>query len=103
MQIGPLLWRWPRLSRNEQASMAMLLTMLAMLALVGLMCTFASRAGAEQVWWTSLGLYGVAGALLVLAADTLGRALLPPLEVPAGIFTTLVGAPYFLYLLRRSA
>lgn len=43
------------------------------------------------------------GALLVLAADTLGRALLPPLEVPAGIFTTLVGAPYFLYLLRKSA
>ena len=43
------------------------------------------------------------GALLVLAADTLGRALIPPIEVPAGIFTTLVGAPYFLYLLRRSA
>lgn len=43
------------------------------------------------------------GALLVLAADTLGRALLPPLEVPAGIFTTLVGAPYFLYLLRKTA
>ncbi|QLG12925.1 iron ABC transporter permease (plasmid) [Deinococcus sp. D7000] len=43
------------------------------------------------------------GALLVLAADTLGRALLPPLEVPVGIFTTLVGAPYFLYLLKRSA
>lgn len=43
------------------------------------------------------------GALLVLAADTLGRALLPPTEVPAGIFTTLVGAPYFLYLLRRTA
>ncbi|WP_022802987.1 FecCD family ABC transporter permease [Deinococcus ficus] len=42
------------------------------------------------------------GALLVLAADTLGRALLPPLEVPAGIFTTLVGAPYFLYLLRNT-
>ncbi|GAA5513954.1 putative siderophore transport system permease protein YfhA [Deinococcus carri] len=42
------------------------------------------------------------GAFLVLAADTLGRALLPPTEVPAGIFTTLVGAPYFLYLLRRT-
>ncbi|EYB66816.1 transport system permease [Deinococcus phoenicis] len=42
------------------------------------------------------------GAVLVLAADTLGRALLPPTEVPAGIFTTLVGAPYFLYLLRRT-
>lgn len=42
------------------------------------------------------------GALLVLAADTLGRTLLPPIEVPAGILTTLVGAPYFLYLLRRT-
>ncbi|WP_456832164.1 FecCD family ABC transporter permease [Deinococcus sp. UYEF24] len=43
------------------------------------------------------------GGLLVLAADTLGRALLPPLEIPAGIFTTLIGAPYFLYLLRKTA
>lgn len=43
------------------------------------------------------------GAFLVLIADTLGRALLPPIEVPAGIFTTLVGAPYFLYVLRRTA
>ena len=42
------------------------------------------------------------GAALVLAADTLGRSLLPPVEVPAGIFTTLVGAPYFLYLLRKT-
>ncbi|MBZ9751645.1 iron ABC transporter permease [Deinococcus sp. HMF7604] len=42
------------------------------------------------------------GAALVLAADTLGRSLLPPIEVPAGIFTTLVGAPYFLYLLRKA-
>nr|WP_051935608.1 iron ABC transporter permease [Deinococcus sp. YIM 77859] len=41
------------------------------------------------------------GALLVLLADTLGRTLLPPLEVPAGILTTLVGAPYFLWLLRQ--
>lgn len=43
------------------------------------------------------------GALLVLAADTAGRTLLPPLEVPAGVLTTLIGAPYFLYLLRKSA
>lgn len=43
------------------------------------------------------------GALLVLLADTLGRTLLPPIEIPAGVLTTLVGAPYFLYLLRRTA
>lgn len=41
------------------------------------------------------------GALLLLLSDAAGRALIPPLEIPAGLFTSIVGAPYFLYLLRR--
>lgn len=43
------------------------------------------------------------GALLVCAADLLGRTLLSPTEVAAGLVTALLGAPYFVYLLRRSA
>lgn len=43
------------------------------------------------------------GAMLVVVADALGRGLLPPLEIPAGIITTLIGAPYFLLLMRRQA
>lgn len=39
------------------------------------------------------------GACLVIAADTLGRAIAPPIEIPAGIVTTLIGTPYFLWLL----
>jgi iron complex transport system permease protein len=42
------------------------------------------------------------GALLVLAADVVGRRLFAPTEVPVGIFTGLCGAPYFLYLLARA-
>lgn len=41
------------------------------------------------------------GALFLLAADSLGRGLFPPIEIPAGIVTAVIGAPYFLYLLRR--
>ncbi|MFT9816286.1 FecCD family ABC transporter permease [Lysinibacillus sp. NPDC056185] len=41
------------------------------------------------------------GALLVLIADTIGRAILQPSEVPAGIVVAVIGAPYFLYLLTR--
>ncbi|MFK4825590.1 FecCD family ABC transporter permease [Paenochrobactrum sp. BZR 588] len=41
------------------------------------------------------------GAILVLFADTLGRTLLAPVEIPAGIFCAMIGAPYFLYLLMR--
>ncbi|MCP8615306.1 FecCD family ABC transporter permease [Salirhabdus salicampi] len=41
------------------------------------------------------------GMILVLIADALGRGIAPPVEVPAGIFTAVIGAPYFLYLLRK--
>ncbi len=42
------------------------------------------------------------GANMVLLADLLGRLLLAPREIPAGVFTALIGVPYFLYLLYRS-
>ncbi|QAX81943.1 FecCD family ABC transporter permease [Candidatus Pseudomonas adelgestsugas] len=41
------------------------------------------------------------GALLLVLADTLGRTLIAPSEIPAGIFTVVIGAPYFLWLLAR--
>lgn len=42
------------------------------------------------------------GSLLVLVADTLGRWILQPTEIPVGIVVAVIGAPYFLYLLARS-
>ena len=42
------------------------------------------------------------GALLVLVADAVGRGAHPPVELPAGMITALIGAPYFVYLLSRS-
>ena len=42
------------------------------------------------------------GALLVVVADAIGRGIHPPLEIPAGLMTAVIGAPYFLYLLMRS-
>ncbi|ODU05589.1 MAG: ABC transporter permease [Pseudonocardia sp. SCN 72-86] len=42
------------------------------------------------------------GGLLVCVADTLGRTLIAPAQLPAGLMIALVGAPYFVWLLRRS-
>ncbi|XVU21583.1 iron ABC transporter permease [Actinoplanes sp. CA-054009] len=42
------------------------------------------------------------GALLVSAADTLGRTLIAPSQIPAGLMMALIGAPYFIWLLRRT-
>ena len=44
----------------------------------------------------------VLGGLLVLISDTVGRTIMKPYEIPAGIVTCIIGAPFFLYLLKRS-
>lgn len=41
------------------------------------------------------------GSALLVISDTLGKSLFQPIEIPAGIITAILGAPYFLYLLRR--
>ena len=46
------------------------------------------------------------GALLVSVADTLGRTVIAPAQIPAGLLTAMIGTPYFISLLwrtRRSA
>ncbi|MDR1205602.1 MAG: iron ABC transporter permease [Peptococcaceae bacterium] len=42
------------------------------------------------------------GAVLVSAADTAARVIVQPSEIPTGIMTAIIGAPYFLYLLAKS-
>ncbi|MFE1188396.1 iron ABC transporter permease [[Kitasatospora] papulosa] len=42
------------------------------------------------------------GGLLVCVADALGRTLVAPAQVPAGLMIALVGAPYFVWVLRKS-
>jgi iron complex transport system permease protein len=42
------------------------------------------------------------GAVLVSAADTIGRSVIAPAQIPAGLLTALLGAPYFVWLLWRS-
>ncbi|MBD2212622.1 iron ABC transporter permease [Nostoc linckia FACHB-104] len=42
------------------------------------------------------------GGMLVVVADFIGRTLFAPIEIPCGVVTAAVGAPYFLYLLIRN-
>ncbi|WP_435835486.1 iron chelate uptake ABC transporter family permease subunit [Streptomyces avermitilis] len=41
------------------------------------------------------------GAIIVVGADLVARTALPPLEIPVGALTSLVGDPYLLWLLGR--
>ena len=71
------------------------------IAFVGLVVPHAVRSlvGAHHTVllpWSAVG-----GALLVTAADTVGRVVLPPTEVQVGIMTAVVGVPFFFHLIRR--
>jgi iron complex transport system permease protein len=45
----------------------------------------------------------IAGAVFVVTADTIARTAIAPRELPVGAITALIGAPMFIYLLRRSS
>lgn len=47
-------------------------------------------------------LSAIAGAIFVVLADTVARTAIAPRELPVGAITALIGAPLFIYLLRRS-
>ncbi|MHA6258533.1 FecCD family ABC transporter permease [Sporosarcina sp. CAU 1771] len=44
----------------------------------------------------------LAGALLIVTADTLGRTIIAPNEIPASIIMAVIGGPFLIFLLRRS-
>ncbi len=44
---------------------------------------------------------GVSGMILMVAADIVARTALAPTEIPIGVIMSLIGAPFFIYILRR--
>ena len=68
---------------------------------VGLIVPHACRLIAGPDHRTLLPLSAIAGAALLVLADVLGRVLLPPGEVEAGIITAIMGAPVLIWIVRR--
>ena len=71
------------------------------ISFVGLIVPHAVRAMVGPSHALVLPLSLAWGAVLVVAADTLGRVVAPPTEVQVGIMTALVGVPFFFLLVRR--
>lgn len=43
------------------------------------------------------------GSIVLLVADTVGRTVIAPYEIPVGVIMTVCGGPFFLYLLRKDS
>ncbi|MGW0894333.1 iron ABC transporter permease [Saccharopolyspora sp. NPDC002578] len=72
------------------------------LAFVGLVAPHAARAIVGRRHSRVLPVAALLGGILVCAADTLGRTVIAPDQLPAGLMTALIGAPYFTWLLSRN-
>ncbi|MFR9727912.1 iron ABC transporter permease [Saccharopolyspora sp. MS10] len=72
------------------------------IAFVGLVAPHAARALVGGRHTRVLPVAALLGGVLVCAADTLGRTAIAPAQLPAGLMTALIGAPYFVWLLSRT-
>lgn len=68
---------------------------------VGLMAPHIARRLVGSSFGSLLPVSALIGGILVMVADLMGRTLFSPLEIPAGVFTASIGAPYFIYLLYK--
>ncbi|MGQ0626121.1 MAG: FecCD family ABC transporter permease [Sporichthyaceae bacterium] len=71
------------------------------IAFVGLVVPHVARALVGPDYRALLPTSALAGAVLVLSADVIGRVVIRPAEMQVGIIMALIGAPFFIYLVRR--
>jgi iron complex transport system permease protein len=96
------------ISRISMTAVAALLAASAvsvagLLGFVGLIVPHAARLLVGSDYRYLLPASALLGAAVVTISDTLARVLFSPIEIPVGIIMAFVGAPFFLYLLRRDA
>ena len=98
-------------TRVERSRAALLLSATALAAIgtasagpVGFVALVSPQIARRLVGGRSLGLLPATacGALLLVASDLVGRRVFAPTELPVGIITAILGAPYLLLLLARA-
>lgn len=95
-------------SRNALFTLAAVLTagatmLVGPLSFAGLMGPHLARLAGFQRAGTHLFASALTGGLILLTADWIGRNILFPFQVPAGLLATLVGGPFLLYLIGKRA
>lgn len=71
------------------------------MSFIGLLAPHIARRLAGNDYRLVIPVSALVGALILLLADMAGRTLFLPMDIPAGVFTAAIGAPFFMYLLFR--
>ena len=92
-------WLKRRLIIYSALGVAISVAVAGVIAFVGLMVPHVIRLLVGPNHSALLPLSAMAGAILLVAADALARVVIAPAELPVGVVTALLGAPFFLWLL----
>jgi iron complex transport system permease protein len=71
-----------------------------LVSFVGLVCPHIARFAVGQDYRLLIPVSALMGAVLVTGADLLARVVISPSEIPMGIITAGIGAPFLLYLVK---
>ncbi|MGG1550559.1 Fe(3+)-hydroxamate ABC transporter permease FhuB [Paenibacillus ferrarius] len=81
---------------------AMAVAAVGTVSFIGLLAPHAVRLFLGQHHRKSVVLAAMLGAILLIAADIIGKLIAIPKEIPSGIVVAMIGAPYLLFLMYRS-
>ena len=73
------------------------------LSFVGLMAPHIARMMGFRRTMPHMVMSALVGGIMLVFADWCGRMVLFPYQIPAGLLSTFIGAPYFIYLLRKQS
>jgi len=73
------------------------------LSFIGLMAPHIARMMGFRRTMPHIVISALVGGLLLVFADWCGRMMMFPYQVPAGLLSTFIGAPYFIWLLRKQS
>ncbi|WP_457633863.1 FecCD family ABC transporter permease [Oceanithermus desulfurans] len=97
----PLAWIKLGLILGATLATAAAVAQVGIVGFVGLIVPHTMRRFAGEDYRALVPASALGGAVLLVLADVLARMLVRPAELPVGVVTTLLGGPFFLYLLRR--
>ena len=78
---------------------SLIIAFTGMIGFVGLAAPHMARIVVGNDFRKLIPCSGVFGAFLMLFADTVGRTLFAPIVIPVGVMLSVIGGPFFMYLL----
>ena len=101
-------WAWAKSSKNSSFTLLLIIPMCAVsvavagnIAFIGLIVPYIVRKVVGSDYRLIMPISFLGGATLVIWADVLARLVNQPYETPIGLFTSLVGVPLFIWMVRK--